>query len=205
MRQLLEINLTARTVKSPDTSILVQKAQENTAAFTVKQGLLKQDHLCEAALLQTDNPAEVKYSPPGKRQSALIVAAKWSPESFQKLLYLQHNLRDISALIKKSLEKCLDIPLVCGPSAQLSMLRSPSGHCELLCLYPLPCPGLLWCPCMAESCPSAVMTKSGTFCADLVLWKGTSLWSQWCSFQGCGRNQQEKGRKYKWKCCNFFL
>lgn len=141
-----------------------QKAQENTAAFTVKQGLLKQDNLCEATLLQNDNPAEVKYSPPGKRHSTLIVAAKCSPKSFQKILYLQHNLWDISALIKESLEKCSDIPWFMGwGCSSLSMLAPAPDHSELLCLPPLPCPRLLWCPCTAESCPSTVMAKSDTF------------------------------------------
>lgn len=60
-------------------------------------------------LLQSNNPAEVKYSPPGKKYSTLIAAAKWSPTSFQKVHYLQHNLWVILALIK-SLERCSEIP-----------------------------------------------------------------------------------------------
>lgn len=46
------------------------------------------------------------------------------------------------------------------------MLTPLPGHSELLSLHPLPCPWLLWCPGMAESCPNTVRTKGDTFCAD---------------------------------------
>lgn len=44
-----------------------RETQEHTVAFTVKHSLFKQDHLCEETVLQTNNPAEAKYSPPGKK------------------------------------------------------------------------------------------------------------------------------------------
>lgn len=53
-----------------------QETQEHTVAFAVKHSLFKQGHLCEATLPQSNNPAEVKYSPPGKKYSTLITAAK---------------------------------------------------------------------------------------------------------------------------------
>lgn len=60
-----------------------QETQEYTVAFAVKHNLLTQDHSCEATLLQTNNLAEVKYPPPGKKYSTTLIAApKLIPKSF---------------------------------------------------------------------------------------------------------------------------
>lgn len=129
------------------------------------------------------------------------MAAKWSPKSFQEVYYLQHNLCDISALIKKSPERRSEIP----PRSQTegtalpepnpaTAPKPPPGCCELL---PLPCFRLFWCPCLAESCPNAVITRSDSFCADLVFWNGTCLCSQRCRFWGWARKLQDKEGKTK--------
>lgn len=57
-----------------------QETQEHTVAFAVKRGLFEQDHLCEATLLQSSNPAEVKYSPPGKKIFYINSSSKTKPK-----------------------------------------------------------------------------------------------------------------------------
>lgn len=146
----------------------------------------------------------------GQKYSTLIAAAK----------QIQNHSRSyiISSIISvtfqpwlRSLQRCAQrFPQVTdwgrwsaplGPN-QTSPPKPPPGCPELLLLHlacPLPRTRLVWCPCLAESCPSMVIARRDSFCADLVFWNRTPLCSWRCRSWGCARKLQERGKQNQHK------